>query len=386
MNGRREHWFDFLDRYALRAGAASLGLCILIGVWPPMHRSFFNAWMFAWLFWLSISLGAMALSMMHHLTGGDWGALIRPIANSAALALPVLFLLFLPIFLGLSILFPWARPNEVAADPILAHAHVYLNPLFFLLRFLIYFIVWTILAWTLAYVPDPGIRRRISAAGLVIYVVLMTLAGVDWIMSRQTHWVSSVFGFVTVVSQALTALCFIILILCHRMQQPEIASFAKPQTFVDLGNLLLMFVILWAYMNFAQYLITWTGNEQSDIAWYVQRTYAGWRILAGIIIFIHFLVPFFLLLMRPLKQNIHHLAIICAALFFLRILDLYWNVGPQKQDDPHGGFVLSPLDILAWIGIGGIWWTVFSHYLKRAPLLAPSSETETHVSLGSANA
>jgi hypothetical protein len=375
MNFQTKHWFELADQYALKAGAACLLLCVLIGVWPPMRASFFNAWIFGWLFWLGISLGAMALTMMHHLTGGDWGVLIRPITESAARALPVLFLLFLPIFLGLSILFPWARAQELATDPILMHAHVYLNPEYFFLRFVLYFIVWTGMTWGLTHIADEGLLRRISAGGLVIYVVLMTLAGVDWIMSRQAHWVSSIFGFIMVVSQTLTALSFVIVILRQRIDQPPIAPFAKPQHFVDLGNLLLMFVILWAYMNFAQYLITWTGNEQPDVGWYVQRTYGGWRVLAGIIIFIHFLLPFFLLLMRPLKRDIHRLGMICLALLFLRVLDLYWNIGPQKQSDPHGGFVLSPLDILALVGIGGIWYSAFSHYLKRAPLLALPSES-----------
>ncbi len=266
-------------------------------------RAIFNSYLFAWLFWLAISLGAMALTMMHHLTGGGWGVLIRPITLSAARVLPLLFLLFLPIFFGMSILFPWARPAELRADPILRHLHSYLNPQLFGIRFVIYFVVWIGLVLGLTYSKDEGLLRRISAGGLVIYVVLMTLAGVDWIMSRQAHWSSSIFGFIMVISQSLTALCFTIVILWSRVDHPAIVEFAKPKHFIDLGNLLLMFVILWAYMNFAQYLITWTGNEQPDIGWYVQRTYGGWRFVAGIIIFIHFLVPFFLLLMRPLESR-----------------------------------------------------------------------------------
>jgi hypothetical protein len=134
--------------------------------------------------------------------------------------------------------------------------------------------------------------------------------------------------------------------------------------------MLLMFIILWAYMNFAQYLITWTGNEQPDIGWYVQRTYGGWRIVAGIIIFVHFLIPLILLLMRPLKQDINRLGTLCAAVLALRILDLYWNIGPQAQSDPHGGFVLSPLDLLAWLGVGGVWYAAFSYFLGKSPPLA----------------
>jgi hypothetical protein len=374
---------ESIDRYALKAGGAGLMLSLLIGVWPPMRVQLFNSYLFAWLFWLSISLGAMALTMLHHLTGGGWGTLIRPITLAAAQALLILFLLFLPLFLGMSILFPWARPAELASDPILQHIHPYLNTPWFGIRFVLYFVVWIGLVWGLT-VTTSGLRRRISAVGLVIYVILMTLAGVDWIMSRQAHWSSSIFGFVTVISQALTALCFVLVILWSRADDPAVATFAKPKHYRDLGNMLLMFIILWAYMNFAQYLVTWTGNEQADVGWYVQRTYGGWRLVAGIIIFIHFLLPFFLLLMRPLKENINRLGLICVGLLFLRILDLYWNIGPQAQTDPHGGFILSPLDLLTWIGVGGIWYATFLFFLSQAPLLAPVEDRGTNYDASSA--
>ena len=372
MNERMRRGFELADEFALRVGGGALLICFVLGLFPAMRGQFFNSYLFAWLFWLSISLGGMALTMLHQLTGGDWGRLIRP------RVLPVMFVLFLPVFLGMSILFPWARAGELAGDPILQHLHPYLNPLWFGIRFVIYFVVWSGLVFGLAHSRNEGVLSRISAGGLVIYVILMTLGGVDWIMSRQAHWSSSIFGFVMVISQTLTALCFAVVILWNRVELRTVAEFAKPKHFIDLGNLLLMLIILWAYMNFAQYLITWTGNEQADIAWYVQRTYGGWRFVAGIIIFIHFLAPFFLLLMRPWKQDINRLGLLCAGLLVLRILDLYWNIGPQAQSDPHGGFVLSPLDVLAWVGIGGVWYAAFSYYLKKAPLLASPVEGPSH--------
>jgi hypothetical protein len=385
MNARMRHGFELADQYALRIGGVSLLICFIAAIWPSTRAQFFNSYLFAWLFWLSISLGGMALSMVHQLTGGGWGRLIRPITSSAAQVLPVLFLLFLPIFFGMSILFPWARPSEVSDDPILQHVHPYLNPAWFAIRFVIYFAVWIALEFGLIHSTNEGIRSRISAGGLVIYVILMSLGGVDWIMSRQAHWSSSVFGFIMVVSQTLTALCFVLVILWRRAELPAVVDFATPKHFIDLGNMLLMLVILWAYMNFAQYLITWTGNEQPDIGWYVQRTYGGWRVVAGIIIFIHFLLPFFLLLMRPLKQDINRLGIICLGLLALRILDLYWNIGPQAQSDPHGGFVMSPLDFLALLGIGGVWYAAFVHYLNKAPAIAPALE-EHAPNYGTSNA
>ena len=165
-----------------------------------------------------------------------------------------------------------------------------------------------------------------------------------------------------------------------RSERPQVASFAGPSDFNDLGNLMLTLVILWAYMNFSQYLVTWTGNEQQDVGWYVQRTYAGWRVIAGIIIFIHFLIPLILLMFRDIKRNINRLGALAVAMLALRVLDLYWNVGPLRQDDPHGGFSLSPLDVLAWMGIGGIWYGSFARVLARRPMLQPveNAEQESH--------
>ena len=362
-----KRWFEKAERFSLPVGGACVILCVLLGCIPRWRGDFFNAWEFGWIFWLQVSLGSMALAMTHVLTGGGWGAITRPIFLSAARVLPLLAVLFVPILFGLSTLFPWARADEVAHDAVLRHAHAYLNPVFFIVRFLIYFTVWSGLVWLLTHSSDERVLQRVSAAGLVFYVFLMSFAGVDWIMSRQPHWVSSVLGFVIVVSQALTAICFTLLVLHTRMDRPAISGFATPKHFRDLGNLVLMFVILWAYMNFAQYLITWTGNEQKDIPWYVQRSYGGWRVVAGILIFIHFVVPMFPLLMRPLKENLSRLCAICGALLILRILDVYWTLGPLRQGDPHGGFVKSPLDVLAWLGIGGIWFTAFCRFLKNSP-------------------
>ena len=340
--------------------------------------NFFSAYSFAWLFWLSISLGSMALTMMHHLTGGNWGVLIRPITTAAMRVLPLMFLLFLPMLLGFHALFPWARPEQFSTDPILLHLHSYLNPALFTLRLVIYFAVWSAMVWGLTHIHDPGMLRRLSAGGLVVYVVLMSLAGVDWIMSRQPHWVSSIFGFIMVVSQTLTALCFVILVLWHRLERPAIRAFAKSDYFNDLGNMVLMFVILWAYMNFSQFLITWTGNEQPDIAYYVQRTYGGWRVIAGIIIFIHFLVPFFLLLSRDLKRDIRRLAALCAALLALRVLDLFWQIAPLANLDPHSGFSISIWHPLLFLLLGAAWLRAFRYFLRQAPDLNFLAESEPH--------
>src|SRR5690242_6234742 len=189
MNRALQH----ADRYALPVGGGAVILCILLGLIPYFRTSFFKAWLFAWLFWLAICLGGMALSMLHVLTGGGWGVLIRPIGNAAARVLPLMFILFIPVLLGMRILFPWAQPESML-DPILKHDHAYLNPTLFIVRWIVYFAIWVVLSWVMMNSGSEAWRTRASAAGLVLYVITITLAGVDWIMSRQLHWVSSIFG------------------------------------------------------------------------------------------------------------------------------------------------------------------------------------------------
>ena len=369
-------------RLALLTGAGGLLLCI-IG-WIFSAEAFYRSYLFAWVFFVGITAGSMAWTMMHHLVGGGWGRAIQRIVEAAAMNLPLMLLLFIPIVFGLRWLYPWADAVKVSHDDILRHKAAFLNPGFWTLRALIYFGLWITLTVLLVrgstrYDQSRSLgvadrMRRLSAAGLVIYMLTMSLAGLDWIMSREPHYYSTIFGFIMVVGQALSALLVAVIVLTLLVTREPLRSFVTLGHFNDLGNLMLTCVILWAYVAFAQFLITWMGNIQEEVKWYWLRTRGFYGALAAILIGLHFFAPFLLLLSKELKRRPEALACIAAGLLFLRLIDIYWMVVPT------GGPVRSInrywLNIAALVGIGGLWIAAFLWHLGRRPLLAESEHEE----------
>jgi hypothetical protein len=351
----------------------------LLGAFDP--AAFFRAYLSAYIFWIGISLGTMAVVMMYHLTGGRWGRLIQRPGEAASLTLPLMLLLFAPIALGLRHLYPWANPTEVAADPVLQHKAIFFNPPAFLLRAIVSLGLWSLWAlWirglSVAYDREPQPRylsrlSGVSAAGLVLYFFTMSSAGIDWLMSRDTHWYSSVYGIVIVVGQGLSGVVFLLLALWALRKRSPMAAAVTPERLNDLGNLLLMFVILWAYVSFAQLLVSWMGNKQDEAAWYLQRLARGWKIVSIALIVLHFFVPFLLLLGQHNKRRIEALGTLAAVLLALRWIDAMYLVAPSGPDGPHG---LSWLDPVTLIAIGGFWIATFLWNLHRQPLLPRATE------------
>lgn len=377
---------------ALAVGAAGLALCALgsIGGHDPAadhHRQFFTSYLFAWIFWLGVSLGSMGILMMHHLLGGGWGLLIRRFGEAAALVTPLLAVLFIPILLGAYYLFPWADPAQVARDPVLQHKSPWLNWGFWSSRAWAYFVIWIVMALLMRTTPlgRPGVNataffarlRRVSAGGLVIYFFTMSLASVDWIMAREAHWYSTVFGFIVCVGQAVSAACFLIMMLWLVHDEPPFRPVVHPNYLNDLGNVLMTFVILWAYLSFAQLLVIWLGNMQREITWYLQRTAGGWRMVGTALILFHFLVPFIILLQRPLKRKAGRLAVIAAGIFIIHIIDeLYWvtATGYPADSSVLTWLYIQGMNLVAFVGIGGLWIAAFLWILGRAPLIAEGEQ------------
>jgi hypothetical protein len=253
--------------------------------------AFFRGWLFAWLFWTGVSLGSMAIVMLFHCTGGKWGPLVSRMGEHAANVLPLMMLLFIPLLFGLKYLYPWADPAHLKTDPVLQLRHAYLNGPWFAGRTYFYLAVFWLMAfllrkWSLASDHDnsvdfAGRQSRLSAGGLVAYFILMTLASIDWIMSREAHWYSSVYGFITVVGQALSGMCFLLIMLWAMRDKKPFDEAIEPKILNDEGTLLILLVVLWAYMALAQLLVVWMGNLQTDVTWYVHRVDGGWRASAG---------------------------------------------------------------------------------------------------------
>lgn len=354
-------------------------LFVLVG-WFFQPDKFYRAYLLAWLFWLGVSLGALAMVMLHHLMGGEWGFMIRRLGEHAAMTLPLLVVLFVPIAIGLGHLYPWARPEEVANDPILRHEGPYLNVHFFLLRFLIYAVVWVGMAWYLrsaslshdrtSSVSTAIHMHNVSAGGMAIYFITMSFASVDWIMSLEPHWISTVFGFMIVSGQAISGLCVLIVCVALIVNMPPFREKARKDHFNDLGNLLLTLVILWAYLAFAQLLVIWMGNKQDEIPWYVHRLSLGWWWIGLMLVVLHFFVPFIILLMRELKRKVSLMLGLCAGLLVLRLLDLFWQTGPSGEAAYISLWhVVNWMDLVFPIGMGGLWVAMFFWLSLGHPLM-----------------
>jgi hypothetical protein len=379
--------FKKMQARSLMVGIVAFVLCAIGWLTSPI--AFYRSYLFAYLYFLGLTLGSMAWVMMHHLVGGGWGRAIQRIAEAAAMNIVLMFILFIPILCGLKWLYPWTDTNRLLHDVILRHKAGYLNSSFFTIRALIYFAVWIgLTVWIVRgsarfdRTQNPGTAlwmRRVSAGGLVLYVLLMSLAGVDWIMSREPHYFSTIFGFILVVGHALTALLFIIIVLTLLVTREPLRSFVTLGHFNDLGNLLLTCVILWAYVAFAQFLITWTGNIQEEVKWYYLRSRGVYGFFAASLIVLHFLMPFMLLLSKQLKRSPEVLAKLAAGLLCIRILDIYWMVAPTGA--PVASANRYWLNIVAPIGIGSIWLFMFLWNLSRMSLLAVSEHEEPSSSM-----
>ena len=374
-------------RQRLRAvGLVGIGLSALGALLNA--DQFFRSYLLAYLFWFGIALGCLPLMMLHHQSGGAWGLAIRRLLEAGTRTLPLMAALFLPLVLGLSRIYLWARPEAVQADELLQHKHVYLNVPFFLFRAVFYFAVWIAIAgalnrWSLEQdrTGDVKLTRRmqvLSGPGIVLYVLTITFASVDWVMSLDPHWYSTIFGVLWVVSQGLTAFCFVIAVLVALSDREPFAHAIRPDIYQDLGKLLLAFVMVWAYFAFSQFLIIWSGNLTEEIPWYIHRLQGGWQWIGLLLILAHFVLPFLLLLSRDLKRNARLLAWVAMLVMAMRFVDLFWIVAPNFHE---GGFHLHWMDVFLPVGLGGIWIAAFLGRVAERPLL-PLNDPYLPESLG----
>jgi hypothetical protein len=371
-------YLDRLQRRALVVGIIGLVLCAL-GVWlNPVQ--FFRSYLLAYVFWLGLALGCMAVLMVHHLAGGTWGALLRRVLESGMRTLPLMVVLFIPLLFGLRDLYSWARPEVVANDEVLRHKSPYLNVPFFGVRLAVYFVSWLALAyllnrWSRQEEQAPGVSARdpihrrlalFSGLGLLLYGLTMTFAAVDWVMSLEPHWYSTIYGILILVGQLVAALSFGVVALALLAGFEPLSEVLSPEHLHDLGNLLLTSVLFWAYIAFSQFLIIWAGNLPEGIAWYVHRSRGGWQWVGVALALFQFALPFMLLLSRDIKEVPRRLGMIAAVIFCMHFVDVFWIVMPAFYRE---GPDLHWLDLVAPIGVGGVWMAVFAWQLKGKSLL-----------------
>jgi hypothetical protein len=345
------------------------------GAWQSPVQ-FYRSYLVAYLFWLGLALGSLAILMINHITGGVWGAVIRRLLESAARTMPLLALLFLPIAFGVGELYEWAQPDVVAHDPVLQHKSLYLNVPFFFGRAALYFVAWSAVAfflarWSLAQDSARDDRpaiwlEQLSRGGLLLLGLTATFASVDWMMSLEPHWFSTIYGFLFMGGCVLGALAFAISMASAVADRPPLSEVITPSTLQDLGKLLFAFVMLWAYFSLSQFLIIWAADLPEEIPWYLRRLNGGWRLVILAVIAVQFLLPFVLLLSRRVKRSAAALAVVATLVLLARLADLYWLVVPAFEvETPR----IHVLDVTTVLGVGGVWLAAFVRHLEGRPLL-----------------
>jgi len=368
-----------LQRWGLVAGFWGL-LAGVIGAFLNVDQ-FLRSWLIGFLFCLGLTMGSLALLMMQHMTGGQWGLVARRVFEAASRNLPFVALLFVPLVIGLPRLYKWAQPE---VDQHIAHVvqmkAPYLNVPFFITRAVLFFALWTLASWLLnawsvaqdngevaVHPADTRRFRVVSAPGLLIYVITMTFASVDWIMSLDPTWYSTIFGFLLVAGQGLAALALGIAVLASLSNVEPLATYLNPRLhFLDLGKLLLAFVMLWTYFAFSQLLIIWAGNLPEEIPFFYTRFRGGWQYVSILILVAHFVLPFALLLSRDLKRHPNLLAKVAILILVMRMVDLVWVVEPMF---PRQGFPIHWMDVALPVGLTGVWMFLFARNLRSRTLL-----------------
>jgi hypothetical protein len=374
--------FDGYRRRALVIGL--IGIAASVFGYLTDHQQFFQSYLLAFTYWVCLPLGCLGILMIHHLAGGRWGFAIRRMLEAGASTMPVMFVLGLPIIAGMHELFAWTHTDVVANDEVLTHKLPYLNSTFFIIRYVAYFVIWTIMGTLLtrwSVLQDQMTEtwptrymQRLSGPGMVLFAVLATFAGTDWLMSLEPHWFSTIFCAIYILGMALMAWAFMVLVGVPLSKHEPLNVLLTNERLRDLGTMMLGFVMLWAYTSFSQLLIIWSGNLPEEITWYYTRLHGGWLYLGYALIGFHFAVPLLLLVSSRIKARLKVLVSVAVGLMFMRLVDLYWITAPAFRD--HDGamtqaFELAPhwLDLAAPIGVGGVWVFFFFEQLKKRPLV-----------------
>jgi len=385
---------DRMQRWAMLCAAVGIILCVVALVNGTWRGWLVESYLWSYLFFLGLTLGSIAVVMLHNVTGGAWGVVARQFLLSAARLVPLMLVLFIPVLLGMKHLYAWMDPDQVAQDRILQHKSAYLNFWFFFARLLVYFAIWIglivlIHTWLVRQdrARDPERARRVqrfSGVGLIVYGLTMTFASVDWVMSLDRHWFSTIFGFLFIVGQTLSTFAFVIVIVAILHARRPLSDLVTRGHFQDLGNLLLTFVILWAYISFSQYLIIWSGNVPEEVTWYTQRMgTATLRALALALILLHFFLPFALLLSRKTKSEIGVLAGVALLVIVMRLVDLFWIVAPSFEHRvAGGGWMVKWTDLAAPLAVGGVWLSLYVWQLRGRPLLLRASPEDLEAAHG----
>ncbi len=375
-----------ISQRSLVIGGVFAVIAVILALKQP--DEFYRAYLLGFMCWLGVALGSMAILMIRHLTGGAWGMVIRRILGAAMRTLPLLFVLFIPIFFGIHRLYIWAQPLGNIQDKHLREhleqiTQTYLTVNGFIIRAVFYFAIWNLLSFLLTKFskqqdsPNPpdnvGSFRAVSGPGLILYAFTISFAAIDWIMSLDPSWISTIFGLLILIGEVLSAMCFAVVVERILFNYKPMSEMLKPDFVHDHGKWMLTFIMVWAYFSFSQWLIIWAGNLPAEITFYIRRLNGGWGSIGLFLVLFHFVVPFALLLSRPFKRDIRRLVWLAVWLMLMRYLDLFWIIEPNFSKT----LTVTLADVVVPIAIGGIWLWYFFRNLASLPLL-PAYDSDAH--------
>jgi len=343
-----------------------------------------RSWLLGFIFWSGLCFGSLGVLMLQYLTGGAWGVVVRRIVEAGSRTLPIVVLMFIPLAIGVYThnIYEWTHmaPTEHAIEA----RGPFLTTWFWILRSFIYFAIWGVMVYLLnkwgadqdktTTVEESRLilekASRFSGPTMVIYSLVVTFAVVDWVMTLDPHWFSTMWGLLFVAGWALSCFCFCVVVLAYLLDKSPMNGVLGKRHFHDLGKLMLALVMVWAYFNFSQFLIIWSGNIPEETGWYLTRWKGGWMYVAIALILFHFVFPYLLLLKRDLKRQASLLASIGGFILFMRLVDMFYQIGPSHRVAPagleQGAFYISWMDIVAPIAVGGIWlWWFLGELMKR---------------------
>ena len=375
-----------ISRRSLVIGIVFSVIAVALAFTGP--NEFYRAYLLGFMCWLGVALGSMAILMIRHLTGGGWGTVIRRILGAAMRTLPLLALLFIPVLFGIRRLYVWAQPLGNIEDKHLREhleqiTQTYLTTNGFVVRAIFYFAIWNLLSFLLSKwskqtdqpgAPDHSGRfKAVSGPGLILYGFTISFAAIDWIMSLDPSWISTIFGLIVLIGEVLSAMCFAVVVERILFNYKPMSEMLKPDFVHDHGKWMLAFIMVWAYFNFSQWLIIWAGNLPAEITFYLKRLNGGWGWIGLILVLFHFAIPFAILLSRPFKRDIRKLVWVAILLLLMGYVDLFWIIEPNFSTN----LTVTLADIVVPIAIGGIWLWYFFRNLASLPLL-PAYDTDAH--------
>ena len=317
----------------------------------PMYLSVF-------MFFLTITLGGLFWVTIFHLTRSGWSVVVRRLFEHLMNRVGLMALLFIPIVLGLHGLYEWTHEAHVMHDHLLQVKAPYLNQPFFIVRSIVYFIVWFVLARGFFNDStqqdingDPLLTARSqkrSTYGILLYAITISFAGIDWIMTLTPHWYSTMFGVYIFAGAALSSLCMVSLLALFLRRNGFLSTVISVEHYHDLGKLIYGFVIFWAYIGFSQYFLIWYANIPEETMFYLSRNTAAWKAVSLMLVFGHFLVPFVLFMSRHMKRNRVIHACIAAWILLMHAIDMVWLVLPTFYPN---GYMPTVLDIAIIIAL-----------------------------------